>query len=225
MEEFSPLRPRAEDDPQRLCSRVMESLDHLFSTRGATYLSGQREALPAIVKTVLNDGQTGIFAIPLVPGGGKSTVMRALLTVFEEVFRNMSDPIAKRLGGVIIVVEKTAEGDELEQRDSRPWEMRHLKRMAQGSWNHAIRIPFDRLNRRLSRETRDAAVLTPEELSNVGMTGSALRETQEWLTIHMQRDGVSSTGGSPMAAKAAAGGSPETWPRAADPLISGGHPP
>lgn len=115
VEEFTQLRPRAVDDPQRLYSRVMESLDYLFSTRNTTYLSGQREALSAIVKAVLDDGQTGIFAVPLVPGGGKSTVMRALLTVFAEVFRDASDPVAQRLGGVIVVVEKTAEGDELEQ--------------------------------------------------------------------------------------------------------------
>ena len=46
VEDFPSLRPRAVDDPQRLYSRVMESLDHLFSTRGATYLSGQREPCP-----------------------------------------------------------------------------------------------------------------------------------------------------------------------------------
>ena len=310
VEEFTKLRPRTVDDPQRLHGRVMKSLDHLFSTRGATYLSGQGEALSAIVKTVLDDSLQGVFAVPLVPGG-KSTLLRALLTVFAEVFHDMPGPIAQRLGGVVVVVEKTSEGDELEdlcnsglepgepavarlisstndynlqqgkcltgtaatyadclrkdcpsaavcpllnammhlaetpvlillharlaqhlpdltsfttwcqadgtehrrtlilidecpalvreevvstltinaaendllaQRDSRPWEMRYLKRMVQGSWNHAIRIPFDRLNGQLSREKRDAAVLTPEELSDVGMTGSALRETQEWLT-------------------------------------------
>lgn len=311
VEDFTQLRPRAVDDPQRLHGRVMKALDHYFLTRGSTYLSGQREALSAIVKTVLDDSHQGAFAVPLVPGGGKSTVMRALLTVFAEVFRDTSDPVAQRLGGVVVVVEKTSEGDELEalcnsglepgepavarlisstndynlqqgkcltgtaatyadclrkdcpsaavcpllnammhlaetpvlillharlaqhlpdltpftswcqadgtehrrtlilidecpalvreevvstltintaendllaQRDSRPWEMRYLKRTMQGSWNHAVRIPFDRLNRRLSSETRDAAVLTPEELSDVGMTSSALREAQDWLT-------------------------------------------
>ena len=114
VEDFTQLCPRAVDDPQRLHGRVMESLDHYFLTRGSTYLSGQRDALSDIVRAVLDDGQTGMFAVPLVPGGGKSTVMRALLTVFAEVFRDISDPIAKRLGGVIVVVEKTAEGDELE---------------------------------------------------------------------------------------------------------------
>ncbi len=113
-QEFTQLCRRAVDDPQHLYGRVMDSLDHLFSTRGTTYLDGQRDALTAIVKAILDDGQTGMFAVPLVPGGGKSTVMRALLTVFAEVFRDISDPIAKRLGGVIVVVEKTAEGDELE---------------------------------------------------------------------------------------------------------------
>ena len=115
VEDFPSLRPRTVDDPQRLHSRVMKALDHYFLTRGSTYLSGQREALSTIVKTVLDDGQTGIFAIPLVPGGGKSTLLRALLTVFAEVFHDLSDPIAKRLGGVIVVVEKASEGDELQQ--------------------------------------------------------------------------------------------------------------
>ena len=115
VEDFTQLCPRAVDDPQRLHGRVMESLDHYFLTRGSTYLSGQREALSAIVKTVLDDSHQGVFAVPLVPGGGKSTLLRALLTVFAEVFRDASDPVAQRLGGVIVVVEKTAEGDELEQ--------------------------------------------------------------------------------------------------------------
>lgn len=103
-QEFTQLCRRAVDDPQHLYGRVMDSLDHLFSTRGTTYLDGQRDALTAIVKAILDDGQTGMFAVPLVPGGGKSTLLRALLTVFAEVFRDMSDPIAKRLGGVIVVV-------------------------------------------------------------------------------------------------------------------------
>lgn len=115
VEEFTQLRPRAQDDPQRLHGKVMKALDHYFLTRGSTYLSGQRDALSDIVRAVLDDGQTGMFAIPLVPGGGKSTLLRALLTVFAEVFRDMSDPIAKRLGGVIVVVEKASEGDELQQ--------------------------------------------------------------------------------------------------------------
>ena len=115
VEEFTQLRPRAVGDPQRLYGRVMESLCSYFSTHGTTWVSGQQEALASIVKEVLDDSRQGVFAVPLVPGGGKSTVMRALLTVFAEVFRDMSDPIAQRLGGVIIVVEKTLEGDELEE--------------------------------------------------------------------------------------------------------------
>ena len=117
--EFTQLRLRAEDDPQRLHGRVMEVLDHLFSTRRITYLSGQRDALACIVDAVLDDSRQDISAVPLVPGGGKSTLLRALLTVFAAVFRDMSNPIAKRLGGVIVVVEKTAEGEELEQLGNR----------------------------------------------------------------------------------------------------------
>lgn len=113
-EEFAQLRPRAKDDPQRLHRRVMEALGHYFSTRGSTYLSDQRDALSRIVDEGLDDSRQGITAVPLVPGGGKSTLLRALLTVLASVFRDMSDPIAKRLAGVVVVVEKTSEGEELE---------------------------------------------------------------------------------------------------------------
>ena len=58
--EFTQLRLRAEDDPQRLHGRVMEVLDHLFSTRRTTYLSGQRDALACIVDAVLDDSRQGI---------------------------------------------------------------------------------------------------------------------------------------------------------------------
>ena len=71
VEEFTQLRPRAQDDPQRLHGKVMKALNHYFLTRGSTYLSGQRDVLSAIVKAILDDGQTGMFAVPLVPGGGK----------------------------------------------------------------------------------------------------------------------------------------------------------
>ena len=114
-QEFTQLCPRTVDDPQRLYGRVTKTLDHYFFTRGSTYLDGQRDALSDIIKGILDDSRQGVFAVPLVPGGGKSTLLRALLTVFAEVFRDASDPVAQRLGGVIVVVEKTAEGDELEQ--------------------------------------------------------------------------------------------------------------
>ena len=93
VEDFTQLCPRAEGDPQRLYGRVTKTLDHYFFTRGLTYLDGQRDALSDIIKEVLDDSRQGVFAVPLVPGGGKSTLLRALLTVFAEVFRGMSDPI------------------------------------------------------------------------------------------------------------------------------------
>ena len=92
VEDFTQLCPRAEGDPQRLYGRVTKTLDHYFFTRGLTYLDGQRDALSDIIKEVLDDSRQGVFAVPLVPGGGKSTLLRALLTVFAEVFRGMSDP-------------------------------------------------------------------------------------------------------------------------------------
>ena len=71
VEDFTQLRPRAVDDPQRLHGRVMKALDHYFLTRGSTYLSGQREALSDIIKGVLDDSRQGIFAVPLVPCCGR----------------------------------------------------------------------------------------------------------------------------------------------------------
>ena len=53
--EFTQLRLRAEDDPQRLHGRVMDVLDHYFLKRKLTYLSTQRDALQHIVEAVLDE--------------------------------------------------------------------------------------------------------------------------------------------------------------------------
>lgn len=113
-EGYSTLNPRNKDDPMRLHLKVMEELDHYFLKRELTYLSGQREMLGEALKSIFSATPGTTTVIPLVPGGGKSTLIRALLTVLSKEFHD-DTPIAKRLGGVIVVVEKTAEGYELKE--------------------------------------------------------------------------------------------------------------
>lgn len=65
-----------------------------------------------------------VTAIPFQPGLGKSTLIRALLAVMAQEFQDRTS-IARAIGGVIVVVEKTAEAEELEtlcntQRAERP---------------------------------------------------------------------------------------------------------
>ena len=92
--------------------QVMDELDEYFSTRGLTYLSGQRELLRDTVRLMLGEAEKPVTTIPLLPGMGKSTLVRALVKVLTREFVRMSD-YAKSLGGVILVVEKTAEAYEL----------------------------------------------------------------------------------------------------------------
>ena len=95
-----------------LTGQVMGELDEYFSTRGVTYLSGQRELLRDTVRLMLDEAEEPVTTIPLLPGMGKSTLVRALVKVLTREFVRMSD-YAKSLGGVILVVEKTAEAYEL----------------------------------------------------------------------------------------------------------------
>ena len=95
-----------------LTGQVMDELDEYFSTRGVTYISGQRELLRDTVRLMLGEAEVPVTTIPLLPGMGKSTLVRALVKVLTREFVRMSD-YAKSLGGVILVVEKTAEAYEL----------------------------------------------------------------------------------------------------------------
>ena len=112
--EFQKLKLRKTSDPMKLYPRVLEKLDRYFSTRGLTYLSGQRELLAKAIEAVLQISPGTATAIPFQPGLGKSTLIRALLEVFSNEFRENTS-IAQAIGGVIVVVEKTAEADELEE--------------------------------------------------------------------------------------------------------------
>ncbi len=111
---FEKLQPRSNSDTMRLYPHVLEELDNYFSMRGLTYLPGQRELLAKATEAVLQAVPGTATAIPFQPGLGKSTQIRALLTVFSQEF-SLNTSIAQNIGGVIVVVEKTAEAEELEQ--------------------------------------------------------------------------------------------------------------
>lgn len=111
-ESIEKLIPRSDYDPERLHGHVMKKIKNYFSTRGLTYIPGQEDLLSMAVKTVLRPTPGTVTAIPFQPGLGKSTLIRALLEVFANEFRAKT-PIANVVGGVIVVVEKTAEAEEL----------------------------------------------------------------------------------------------------------------
>ncbi|WP_313530738.1 hypothetical protein [Anaerotignum sp.] len=95
-----------------LISSIMSELDKLFTERNVKYIKGQRDCLKKVVEALCkrSDGSTTI--VPLIPGVGKSTLIRAMLSVLSREFYNGSD-LAEMVGGVIVVVEKTAEAREL----------------------------------------------------------------------------------------------------------------
>ena len=99
-------------DDERIVLEVMRELEHYFSKRGITFISKQRELLQAAVEQMLNRERERPIVIPLLPGMGKSTLIRALLHVLSREFAQ-GTAYAQQLGGAIIVVEKTAEAYEL----------------------------------------------------------------------------------------------------------------
>lgn len=110
-QDFQRLEPRPDDDPMRLVRDAMKRLDNYFLTRNITYVSGQRQFMESAIQAILQGEQGIITAIPFAPGLGKSTMIRALLSVLAGEFQT-DTPIAKRVGGVILVVEKTSEAYE-----------------------------------------------------------------------------------------------------------------
>ena len=80
------LSRRAEDDPMRLYSDVIHELRNYFLKRGATYIDSQFDMLCAAVEAVLSGERGTVTAVPLAPGVGKSTMIRALLKVVSVAF-------------------------------------------------------------------------------------------------------------------------------------------
>lgn len=109
------LHRRAEDDSMSLYGDVCHALKEYFLNSGSTWLSDQLAVLGNVAESILSATPGTVTAVPLVPGGGKSTLIRALLCVFSLLFTIMDNPLAQKLGGVIVVVEKSAEAHELEE--------------------------------------------------------------------------------------------------------------
>lgn len=110
--EFKKLEHRRDSDPMKLYSYVLKKLDDYFSIRGLTYLPGQRDLLAKAAETILQAVSGTVTAIPFQPGLGKTTLIYDLLRIFSHEFLK-NTPIAKEIGGVIVVVEKTSEAKSL----------------------------------------------------------------------------------------------------------------
>ena len=65
-------------DDERIVLEVMRELEHYFSKRGITFISKQRELLQAAVEQMLNRERERPIVIPLLPGMGKSTLIRCM---------------------------------------------------------------------------------------------------------------------------------------------------
>ena len=113
------------DNPSWLLPAVTKHLDNLFLNANVTYISGQRKLLIAATAAILNCQPGTVTAIPFPPGLGKSTLIRALLSVFSKEFQKNSKT-AERLGGVIVVVEKTAEAEQLAELCNYPIKTAHV---------------------------------------------------------------------------------------------------
>lgn len=113
--EFTSMRARAKDDPMQLYGQVLSEIRNYFLKREITCVSGQMESLQAAVEAVLTAKLGTVTVAALAPGGGKSTLLRAVMKVFAAAFADIKNPVSEKLGGVILVVEKSAEAHEYEE--------------------------------------------------------------------------------------------------------------
>ena len=111
--DFQVLHRRDASDPMQLLPRIRQKLETYFRQRNLTPLPGQIDLLMEAASTVLENQPGALFGIPFQPGLGKSTLIRAILEVMSKEFC-FSTPIVQQIGGIIVVVEKTDEGQELE---------------------------------------------------------------------------------------------------------------
>lgn len=117
---FLVLEKNDSDDREQgfkdLLQREIDScLGQIFEARNTPFYDGQRETLQQIYRLVLEAKSNSVTAVPLVPGGGKSTCISAMLYVFAKHFADAeNDPIAKYFGGIVVVVETSIEAHQLE---------------------------------------------------------------------------------------------------------------
>ena len=95
-----------------LTGQVMDELDEYFSTRGVTYISGQRELLGDTVRLMLGEAEVPVTTIPLLPGMGNIKIVRALEHANEIAVRSvLLYQVAQlvRLGGFLNDKDNAAE--------------------------------------------------------------------------------------------------------------------
>jgi len=91
---------------------IMCELDTSFKNRNLPYIEGQRESLEDAVREIISKPNGEVIVVPIVPGGGKSTLIKAILKVLSKEFY-LKKGFLDIIGGVIVVVEKTADAREL----------------------------------------------------------------------------------------------------------------
>ena len=107
------LKRRQEGDPMKLYGKICKGLRKIFQSEGAAVTDSQLDILDNVTEKILCAEPNTVSVIPLAPGGGKSTLIRAMLKVFAEEFTDIGSDIAKAVGGIVVVTQKSIEGHEL----------------------------------------------------------------------------------------------------------------
>ena len=107
------LSKRPDSDPMTLHGEVNRELRREFKSRGTSYLSSQLDALSATAEALLTADPGTVTVSAQTPGAGKSTLIRALISILAPRFAALNDPVAQEVGGITIVVETSLEGHEL----------------------------------------------------------------------------------------------------------------
>lgn len=113
---FRAWKKCADDDPMLLSEEVMQEVKAQFEARGLSLSGSQRDAISRGNDAVLSAKPDTVTINAMVPGGGKSTYILALLTVLARLFVDMSTALARRIGGVILVVETSLEAWNIKNR-------------------------------------------------------------------------------------------------------------
>lgn len=107
---FEKLHRRPDDE--RIVLEVMQEIKRIFQSHDLSFFNGQQVLLEQSVRQILNFERERPIVIPLPPGYGKSTLLRAMLRVLAREFAQ-GTAYAEKVSGLVIVVEKTAEAYQL----------------------------------------------------------------------------------------------------------------